>query len=321
MALVAKSIIVAVTIYSFSDQIKDLVDSITNSITNMMCSQLIIDTDTQPKSVFAIKETLLRCPASKYNVVDAPNNPRYKPSNGRYCIEYDNKYIYVYAEDTKITLCVYFKQLEFLKTFMNKIYAKHCTSDNVIVFYSSQKGKWSFPIFRRPRNLDNIEITSDMNDVLKDVNMFMSREEEELHKKRGLPYRKGYLFEGLPGAGKTTLIEIIAMKYNMSVYMINLNAKNMTDEQLINLIGLIPPKSIIAFEEIEKQLVTLNRNSSNMISNGGILSALDGPQRIGHNCIIILTANNTNELDDNLCRSLFRQGRIDKCFKLHKKKV
>nr|QZX43484.2 AAA family ATPase [Mimivirus sp.] len=134
----------------------------------------------------------------------------------------------------------------------------------------------------------------EMQQVLSDVHKF--KISQDIYQKYGVNYRRGYLLYGPSGTGKTTIIEIVAKTYNMEFYSVNLNSDNMNDTILVNLISKIPPNSIISFEEIDKQIETLDKNNNRKISVGGILTALDGPQRLSHGTIVIMTANNKNFL-------------------------
>ena len=152
--------------------------------------------------------------------------------------------------------------------------------------------------------------------VIRDTDEFMSS--QNTYKRKNLPYHKGYLLYGAPGTKKSTTIEAMAIKYNMSVYLVNLNSEGMTDTTLINLISTIPEHSLIVFEEIDEQLKTMVDNANNKVSFGGILSAIDGPQRVSNSCLIVMTTNNKDIISDITKRPLFRPGRIDKIFNFEK---
>ena len=47
------------------------------------------------------------------------------------------------------------------------------------------------------------------------------------------------------------------------------------------------------------------------MSEGGILTAIDGPQRLSHGTIVIMTSNDIYEFTDNFKEALFRKGRVD----------
>ena len=197
--------------------------------------------------------------------------------------------------------------MEQLKKFLNKIYKKYCGSDNIYFCYLSSDKYWQ-PIIRQTREISLSKFPVIVKEFLNDVDEFKTNITP------GLLKRKGYLLSGDPGCGKTTSIEYISMEYHMAIYMVNLNASQMTDTKLINLISKIPSNSLIVFEEIDRQLDTIKKNKRIHISDGGILTAIDGPQRISSNSIIIMTTNNQYNLSANLRKALLRKGRIDKVY-------
>ena len=316
-AAISGGAIAAFLVYLYREEIKEAVKSAYDSCVDYSYSQLDIDIKIQSKCLFAIKEEIMKERRSRYNVRDGVEKPEYHLANGKYTITYSNKYIFISVTDDQVNISVFWEDIDFLIGFMDSIYREHCAPDKVILFYNLNEGKWNFPVFRRPRKLENIKQTSDMKKVLDDVDQFLKNKDK--YEENGMPYRKGYLLEGPTGVGKSTIIEILAMQYNKSVYLVFLNTLNMTDALLINLISTIPPYSIIVIEEIEKQLETLKKNGNNMVSEGGILTALDGPQRVSYGSIIIITANNLDMLSRELKTPLLRPGRIDKHFILNEK--
>lgn len=46
----------------------------------------------------------------------------------------------------------------------------------------------------------------------------------------GIPWRRGYLFHGPPGSGKTSLVTALAGRLHKSIYVINLSSPAMNDE-------------------------------------------------------------------------------------------
>ncbi len=59
---------------------------------------------------------------------------------------------------------------------------------------------------------------------------------------------------------------------------------------------------------------TLRSNTNNQISFGGVLSAIDGPQRLNDSCIVVMTTNNIGYFTETEKESLCRKGRIDQIF-------
>ena len=56
-------------------------------------------------------------------------------------------------------------------------------------------------------------------DLIKDMGDFLKGENKYL--KYGIPYKRNYLLEGLPGTGKTSLIFVLASYFNMDIAILN----------------------------------------------------------------------------------------------------
>jgi ATP-dependent 26S proteasome regulatory subunit len=46
----------------------------------------------------------------------------------------------------------------------------------------------------------------------------------------GIPWRRGYLFYGPPGSGKTSLVTALAGRLHKSIYVVNLSSPAINDE-------------------------------------------------------------------------------------------
>lgn len=291
---------------------------------NIFCSKVEITAENNPKAIYAVKQELelLADPKNLVNMNDGPLGPSYSLKYGTYRVK-TKELGHVFAEYTKEGIKLYAlpeigiwppryqsRQVD-LKKYTTDIYKKHCAPSEMIMTFTSQKDKWSFPIIRRPTKFLETNMTSEMTKVLDDITKF--KENEPAYQEKGIPYRRGYLFFGIPGSGKTTVIELAAKKHNMTLYSLNLNSgSEMTDTVLINLVTSVPPNSIIILDEIDKQLDTLNKNAHKYVSIGGLLSAIDGPQRLSNSTIVVMTSNKKDFLDAAQQAALFRAGRIDR---------
>lgn len=306
------SVVAGGTVYLYSHEIKEFVVWVCKWFYDMFTSKLAIKSSGNEKIIYAIKEEITsrhQTTARHFDVTDGVIRPNYKLPNGSYPIVHNNKTLHVTITDDSIEIMNYSTDVNVLKSFVDEIYTKFGTTDNVLVFYLSEQTSWKCPIFRRPRAINNV--TTEMQVMLTDVNEFYSQPKEDEYKNLSRPYRKGYIVTGIPGTGKTTIVEKIAIDNNMPVYMINLNADGMTDSVLINLLANVPMKSLILFDEIDKQYLAITNNKKVSLSNGGILSAIDGPQRLPHGTIVIMTANDINAFDNIFRSQLIRPGRID----------
>lgn len=181
--------------------------------------------------------------------------------------------------------------------------------------YMSQFSYWAATGYTRQRPLSSVILPDNqMKQIIGDVQTFLSR--EEWYHKMGIPYRRGYLFHGTPGSGKSSLVAAMAGEIGMSLYIVSLSG--MTDDsELQSLLNNVSaPKAILLFEDIDQAKAATKRRSADethedsplarSVTVSGLLNALDGvASRDGY--ITIMTTNHRKSLDP----ALTRPGRID----------
>ncbi|KAJ3082574.1 mitochondrial chaperone [Rhizoclosmatium hyalinum] len=86
--------------------------------------------------------------------------------------------------------------------------------------------------------------------LLRDLDTFVN--DRGFYQRMGLPYRRGYLFSGKPGTGKTSLISAISATYNYDLYYMNLGDIK-SDTDLASAFASVPKHSIIVLEDIDAQ--------------------------------------------------------------------
>lgn len=153
------------------------------------------------------------------------------------------------------------------------------------------------------RPVESIVLPENMREeILADTQWFIDA--GGWHSKRGLPYRRGYLFHGPPGNGKSTMIQVLAGHFELPIYMLSLSGKDVGDTSLYALMTQVPKRSILAIEDIDK--IQFDRESGEGVTMAGLLNSIDGVVA-GAGRILILTANNI----EGLPAPLLRSGRID----------
>ena len=168
-----------------------------------------------------------------------------------------------------------------------------------------KKGYWTTLSKLPKRSLETIYLDC-KNDIIDDLSDFIKNEEE--YKKYGIPYKRNYLFEGLPGTGKSSFIFAIASYLERDIYMISFS-REMEDADLMMAITNIPDNVILVLEDIDSLFVGRRSNEAVAmnISFSSILNLLDGCA-IKHGMITFMTTNYVDRLDS----ALVRQGRVDK---------
>lgn len=193
----------------------------------------------------------------------------------------------------------------------------------------------------QPRPLGSVILPGSMvAEILADIKEFLAA--RQWYHERGVPYRRGYMFSGTPGSGKTSFIMGLSDELKMDIYVLNLGSRMVSDDSLPSLMLNIPPKSIILMEDIdavvpdrERTLVHTNtpttqaatpmtpaQTSSDAtesadvpekkteapkgVSLSCLLNCLDGVVA-GNGSIVFMTSNHPERLDP----ALTRPGRVD----------
>ncbi|RKP07784.1 P-loop containing nucleoside triphosphate hydrolase protein, partial [Thamnocephalis sphaerospora] len=132
-----------------------------------------------------------------------------------------------------------------------------------------------------------------------------------VYSRMGLPYRRGYMFHGKPGTGKTTLINAIAAELRRDIYHMNLRLFK-SDSSLYSAFSSVPKDQIIVLEDIDAMSKVCHRRDAPLdllrrtFTLSALLACLDG-QVVNEGNIVIMTTNHPELLDPALTRA----GRID----------
>ena len=148
--------------------------------------------------------------------------------------------------------------------------------------------------------------------IIDDIRQF--EKSEDWYKKKGIPYRRGYLLHGPPGTGKTSLTQAIAGALGYNICYVNLSGEHMDDDSLNRLLNNSPGKALILLEDIDAifesrekvEKIQIQRGGPRRVSFSGLLNALDGI-RSQEGKILFMTTNHKDRLDP----ALLRPGRSD----------
>ncbi|WRT67227.1 uncharacterized protein IL334_004193 [Kwoniella shivajii] len=140
---------------------------------------------------------------------------------------------------------------QFLVAARNAFFAKE--ERELLIFHAKRiQSTWQVPVSRPARPWSSVILPGDLKDeVLKDIEKFLSDKETHWYASRGIPHRRGYLFHGAPGSGKTTLVTAIASKLALDIYVINPAQRGMDDAKMSKLFRDCPARSVILIEDID----------------------------------------------------------------------
>ncbi|KAI9822677.1 MAG: hypothetical protein M1827_000396 [Pycnora praestabilis] len=204
---------------------------------------------------------------------------------------------------------------------------------------------WTRVATRPSRPMETVVLDHAQKDsVLHDINEYLHPSTPRWYANRGIPYRRGYLFHGPPGTGKTSLSFAIAGIFGLDIYVISLLEPTLSEEDLGQLFNGLPRRCVVLLEDIdsaglmrkdlnsdenqEKLTSTANgpqwgivevaramklanendeKNGKNKgISLSGLLNAIDGVAS-HEGRVLVMTTNHPEKLDD----ALIRPGRVD----------
>ncbi|ESL10114.1 hypothetical protein TRSC58_02157 [Trypanosoma rangeli SC58] len=158
--------------------------------------------------------------------------------------------------------------------------------------------------------------------IVEEAKLFLRS--RELYMSLGVPWRRGYLFEGAPGTGKTSFILGLASELSLPIYLLSLQSKELDDASLIGLINSVPPRSLLVIEDLETAIKASSIPSSSLqnalftevgggrnagVSLSALLNAIDGIAS-SEGRLLIITANDASRLPSP--DALLRPGRIDR---------
>uniref|UniRef100_A0A6C0H516 AAA+ ATPase domain-containing protein n=1 Tax=viral metagenome TaxID=1070528 RepID=A0A6C0H516_9ZZZZ len=236
-----------------------------------------------------------------------------------------------------------------LSVFMDVIKKIRMDENNEIIYHMIYQGLGRFltKVLSDKKNNELFEtfehLYNEHNELL--INDLKRIKDLEYYKKRGLKRKKGYLFHGIPGSGKTSTVVAMALYDKRHIIEVNFNLlKSQNDMNTImnlkniNGIEINNENIILLFDEIDHGLKKYNRekkqeeeknnnnvfvlkylddnnNDENELDIAKILSSLDG---IGNynGLIIVGTTNYMDRIDPAVYRELrltpieFRELRI-----------
>lgn len=87
--------------------------------------------------------------------------------------------------------------------------------------------------------------------ILTDLNEYLHPSTPSWYASRGIPLRRGYLFHGPPGTGKTSFSFALGGVFGIDIYVISLQDVNVTEEDLALLFTGLPRRCIVLLEDID----------------------------------------------------------------------
>lgn len=265
-----------------------------------------VDNDDSSGTFYAIKEELKKqyLPTAHHVFVkDGFGMQSFHLPNKVYEIIHNSKKMLIKLINNKIIVGC---EENYARIYCVFAYQKHTSKETKLTSYRNTD-TWGSPNRRAKVIISNL--TDDMQSFMDDVDIFMKNRNRRA---------RGYLLNGVKGAGKSIMMKVIASKYDMPMYHVTLNSPTMSGVVLINLISKVPPGSLIIFDEFEKQYQSaITNRREGYLSSADILEALS--DCISERTIVVLIANKIDALPLEFMDPLLRSGRIDKQFEFNER--
>ncbi|PLB52085.1 P-loop containing nucleoside triphosphate hydrolase protein, partial [Aspergillus steynii IBT 23096] len=219
-----------------------------------------------------------------------------------------------------------------LRSFLEEVraFSKHKSTSYVSVYRPAlgrDVPRWTRVTCRPARDISTVILSNDKKEsIIKDIKEYLHPRTYQWYSDHGIPYRRGYLFSGPPGTGKSSLAGAIAGMFELDIFVLGLNDPDISEGHLFYLLSKVPSHSVVLVEDVDVAGVSMPREQNpakvspkkkdadatkhrlehQPISLSALLNAIDGVAS-HEGRILIMTTNVPESLD----RALIRPGRVD----------
>jgi chaperone BCS1 len=114
------------------------------------------------------------------------------------------------------------------------------------------QGGWERQACRLSRPISTVSLDrAQKANVVRDINEYLHPATARWYATHGIPYRRGYLFHGPPGTGKTSLSFSLAGIFGINIYVVSLSETGLTEGHLGKLFSMLPKRCIVLLEDID----------------------------------------------------------------------
>jgi chaperone BCS1 len=140
--------------------------------------------------------------------------------------------------------------------------------NNATDIYRSRYGgryegaRWERQATRPARPVSTVSLDeAQKTQVVADINEYLHPATAKWYAARGIPYRRGYLFHGPPGTGKTSLSFALAGTFGLSIYCASLSETELKESDFASLSTHLPSRCIVLLEDIDSAGIRREKGS------------------------------------------------------------
>ena len=211
------------------------------------------------------------------------------------------------SKDILIELCDEAKKIGDEKRKKNK----EKSEETIRVYYYNEY--WQLLNKRPKRPFETIYLKEGIKDKIhNNISIFFNKETRSDYLSFGIPYKNVCFLYGIPGSGKTSLIDALASEFSCDIYILPINGNNIDDSTIMSALSTMrnnrdeeeETKKIILIEDIDCMFENRKEGDThrNKLTLQGLLNCMDGFTSL-EGSLMFITANNPGCLDDALIRS------------------